>query len=159
MWKKKKSNKSSLTRKSILANHLIVFLECLVPGGWEAHQSRDSDMEGAALPLPHIRPKTRAGVHSPRPIARFQRAPGRGQTADPERTRGSLGEQEREPARHLSRKEGIPFPSNGQACGICACQQGQCQLKFIWKHCVLLLRTSSWCTLFWKLGRSYFPNL
>lgn len=65
---------------------------------------------------PHIRPQTRAGIHNPRPTARFQRCPGREQTTNAERLCGSQG-QEREharvrPARHHSSKEGIPFPSN-----------------------------------------------
>ena len=76
-----------------------------------------------ALPLPHIRPQTMAGVHSPGPIASSQRAPGRGQTADPERTRGSQGGQEREASQTPRQEGGDSIPIHWSGLWLCACQQ------------------------------------
>lgn len=155
MWEKNKRDKSFLTSNTILADQLIGCFECLVPGGWEGWRV----LIAGVLPLPHIRPQTMAGVHGPGPTASFQRAPGRGQTTDPERTRGSQGGQEGEASQTPRQEGGDSIPIRWSGLRICACQQWPQQLKFIWKPGILLLRMSSGGTLLWKLGRVYFPDL
>lgn len=69
----------------------------------------------------------------------------------PERTHGSHRAQKTacwSEASQTPKQQGrdsilIRLSLDGQACLTCACRKGQCQLKFIWKHYVLIPRTSS----------------
>lgn len=130
---------------------LSVFLECLGLMSWR----------GCLLPVPPLQTSAEDwGLFPP-----FQRAAGSEQVqntrclrAAKEHGMGKLLGQDR---RH-SHKEGWcshPIVPGKSSLPTCACQEGSCQLKFIWKHCVLALTMCSTCALFWKLGGSYFPDL
>lgn len=75
---------------------------------------------------PHAKPWNKAGVHSPLPTVRFQKAPGRGLTAAKEHRKGSVLSQT------PLQREGFhshPVVSGSQACLTRACWEGQCQLS------------------------------
>lgn len=129
------------------------------PQSWQWHRRGNC----ASVPTSGLRPGLVSITPAPRPGSKGVPAESRPQTR-----RGFVAAKDRngnmlewgQPDTTAARRgfPSRPTVSEGQASRTCACWEGGRRFKFICKHCVLILRMSSWCTLFWKSGRSCFPD-